>query len=138
MADVQTGRVLRHVRQLAWSHAAKGLTDGQLLQQFAARHDEDAFAAIVQRHGPLVLGVCRNVLHHDHVYRARQIVTDTTGAFRIDEVIPGLKFTLSFRRGKRSFEPVTKLQDITVPVSRSQALDLGDLKLQPLPESDGE
>ena len=36
----------------------------QLLQQFIADRDEDAFAALVQRHGAMVLGVTRSVLRH--------------------------------------------------------------------------
>ncbi|MGH7172217.1 MAG: RNA polymerase sigma factor, partial [Gemmataceae bacterium] len=41
------------------------LSDGQLLQHFIARRDESAFAALLQRHGPLVWGVCRRVLERD-------------------------------------------------------------------------
>src|ERR1700687_5807694 len=39
---------------------------GQLLQDFAARRDESAFAVLVRRHGPMVLGVCRRILRHEH------------------------------------------------------------------------
>jgi RNA polymerase sigma factor (sigma-70 family) len=41
-------------------------TDADLLHRFASRHDEGAFTALVQRHGPMVMGVCRRLLgHHD-------------------------------------------------------------------------
>jgi RNA polymerase sigma factor (sigma-70 family) len=41
------------------------LSDGQLLERFIARGDAEAFSALMQRHGPLVLTVCRRVLQHE-------------------------------------------------------------------------
>ena len=43
-----------------------GLTDGELLERFRASRDEGgerAFEALVTRHGPMVMGVCRNILN---------------------------------------------------------------------------
>jgi RNA polymerase sigma factor (sigma-70 family) len=42
------------------------LSDGQLLARFVAARDEASFAALLRRHGPMVLGVCRRVLRHAH------------------------------------------------------------------------
>jgi RNA polymerase sigma factor (sigma-70 family) len=42
------------------------LSDAELLAVFAADRNEAAFAAIVERHGPAVLGVCRRTLGHVH------------------------------------------------------------------------
>jgi RNA polymerase sigma factor (sigma-70 family) len=57
--------VLRHIRKLT-GPAPQEATDGQLLRSFVARRDEAAFAELVRRHGPLVLGVCRRLIADTH------------------------------------------------------------------------
>jgi len=46
--------------------AGGGQSDGQLLARFVAARDEASFAALLRRHGPMVLGVCRRVLQNAH------------------------------------------------------------------------
>jgi RNA polymerase sigma factor (sigma-70 family) len=42
----------------------RGFSDAELLARFVRAGDQSAFAALVRRHGPMVLGVCRRVLSH--------------------------------------------------------------------------
>jgi RNA polymerase sigma factor (sigma-70 family) len=66
MATNYTNRVVRHVRGSVPPQDGAGSTDGQLLSCFLERRDEDAFAALVTRHAPMVWGVCRRLLdRHD-------------------------------------------------------------------------
>src|SRR6516164_5689828 len=67
MATASLGVLLRHIHQLAGEPpgSTRSLTDRQLLDDFARRRDESAFAALVARHGALVLRVCRRVLGHE-------------------------------------------------------------------------
>src|SRR5262245_31193708 len=64
MATGQMSRVVRNLRRAAFLHDSGEMTDGQLLECFLARRDEAAFTALVRRHGPMVLGVCRRVLRN--------------------------------------------------------------------------
>src|SRR5260370_31097251 len=41
-------------------------TDEELLKRFATHRDDRAFEALIRRYGPMVLGVCRRVLHDGH------------------------------------------------------------------------
>jgi RNA polymerase sigma factor (sigma-70 family) len=60
MTGTRANLVLRHIRDFAAAESA----DGDLLERFATSHEEEAFAVLVRRHGPLVLGVCRRLLHN--------------------------------------------------------------------------
>ncbi len=63
MTGETLGDVLRRIGRLAGLQGVLSLTDAQLLERFAAGRDEPAFAALMVRHGPMVLGVCRRLLH---------------------------------------------------------------------------
>jgi RNA polymerase sigma factor (sigma-70 family) len=58
--------VLRHLRRAALLDRGDGPSDCRLLDAFLTRRDEAAFEALLRRHGPMVLGVCRRVLHNRH------------------------------------------------------------------------
>jgi RNA polymerase sigma factor (sigma-70 family) len=66
MTDPRTSRALHHLYQLAGVQAAEGAPDRQLLERFVGGRDEGAFTALVQRHGPMVVGVCRRLLREPH------------------------------------------------------------------------
>src|SRR5262245_37015539 len=59
-------RLLPHLRRVALGRDTE-VGDGQLLGQFVVARDGDAFAALVRRHGPMVLGVCRRVVGDSHL-----------------------------------------------------------------------
>jgi RNA polymerase sigma factor (sigma-70 family) len=64
MATGQVNSVLHYFRRAALLQDGGGMTDGQLLERFLTQRDEAAFEALVRRHGLMVWGVCRRVLHH--------------------------------------------------------------------------
>ena len=66
MAIGSAGKLMHSLCRVALRSGTAVLTDAQLLARFVATRDEAAFASLVRRHGPMVLGVCRRVLGHFH------------------------------------------------------------------------
>jgi len=69
MARVESSAALHHLNALFYEGATGGLTDGQLVERFVVadvKSAELAFAALVARHGPMILGVCRRILKDPH------------------------------------------------------------------------
>jgi DNA-directed RNA polymerase specialized sigma24 family protein len=66
MAAAGVGAVLRQIRSLTAIQKNNEQTDGALLRDFLERSDQAAFEALVRRHGPMVLCVCRRVLGDAH------------------------------------------------------------------------
>jgi RNA polymerase sigma factor (sigma-70 family) len=66
MAHAHTSPVGRFIRCLSVAQLVAAARDDELVERFAVHREEAAFAALVHRHGPLVLGVCRRVLRDPH------------------------------------------------------------------------
>ncbi len=64
MAGARMGGALRQIHHLFVEGTVAGLPDDRLLERFLARGDGAAFAALVERHGPMVVRTCRSVLRH--------------------------------------------------------------------------
>jgi DNA-directed RNA polymerase specialized sigma24 family protein len=63
MPRAKLSDALGQVHRLFGEGTLSGLTDAQLLDRHVSHGDELAFKALVQRHGPMVLAVCRGVLN---------------------------------------------------------------------------
>lgn len=66
MAGKQLTNLVKRIRHLADSAGSSPASDSQLLRLYAESGDGSAFATLVQRHGPLVFGVCNRVLGNSH------------------------------------------------------------------------
>ena len=66
MAGVHRGTAVESLERLFESGTVVGLGEAQLLERFLVHGDEAAFEAILHRHGPMVLAVCRRVLADPH------------------------------------------------------------------------
>ena len=69
MASIRRGAALRQIQALYRAGTCSGLTDGQLLDRYLTgpgERAEMAFAALIERHGSMVLRVCRAVLRDEH------------------------------------------------------------------------
>src|SRR5262245_23249580 len=107
MATAQLGTLLRHVQTLASGGRARQWTDRQLLDDFAGRGNEAAFAALVARHGAMVLRVCRRVLGHEQdaedAFQATFLVlARNTAAIRKRDAVGDWLHSVAYRTAMRA------------------------------------
>jgi len=131
--------VLSYVRSLVGVPEAGTLTDAALLRRFRAQRDEAALVTLLQRHGPMVLGVCRQMLPDPHDAEDALQVTflvlaRKAGAIRTRESLAAwlhrvayraaLKIATARRRRRAHEEEAMKLprQSAEAPPSERQAL----------------
>src|SRR5262249_33522456 len=61
MANAPPQTVLGQIRRMVHAKAHEDTSDRELLERFRAHREEAAFVALLRRHGPMVLHVCRRI-----------------------------------------------------------------------------
>ncbi len=95
--------LLHHLRHLATTTSS----DEQLLSEFVTHQNESAFAALVARHGPMVLNLCRRLLRDVHAaedaFQATFLVlAQRPGAIRQRTSVAGYLHAVAYRLAMRS------------------------------------
>src|SRR5271157_5720848 len=93
-----------------FSEGAEDLSDENLLDQFLSgeqSESQEAFRSLVERHGPMVLGVCRHVLnqHHDaeDAFQATFLVLVQKGSsIRNRRVLAGWLHEVAYRMANKA------------------------------------
>ncbi len=111
MEDARSNTVVGSQLAMLYKLGAAGtMTDGQLLERFLSRTDpaasEAAFNALVDRHGAMVLGVCRQFLGdphdaHDAFQATFLVLVSKAGSIRRREAVGGWLFGIARRVAAR-------------------------------------
>ncbi len=101
------GTVVRGLGRLFASGGMTGMTEGQLLDRFVTRRDEEAFEALVARHGPMVLAVCGRLLTDpndvDDAFQATFLVlVQKAGSLRRQDLLGNWLFGVAYRVSARA------------------------------------
>jgi RNA polymerase sigma factor (sigma-70 family) len=141
--------VLRHIRH----QVAASTTDAALLRAYIERQSEDAFRALIQRHGPMVLRVCRRRLDDAHTaedaFQATFLsLARSAKSIRQSESLAGWLFrtaqrvaqksraAASRRRNSEGRAAVRSAADANSELTARELLDVLDTELARLQERD--
>lgn len=107
MGNGAMGTMARQLGRLFESGTVTGLSEGQLLERFVASRDENAFEALVARHGPMVLTVCRQWLRDpndvDDAFQATFLVlVRRAGTLRRKDLLGNWLYGVAYKVAARS------------------------------------
>jgi RNA polymerase sigma factor (sigma-70 family) len=107
LRGASSGVLFYQLERLFGQGTAIGLTEGELLERFVSRRDEAAFEALVARHGPMVLGVCRHLLRDpndvDDAFQATFLVlVKKASTVRRCELLGNWLYGVAFRVASRA------------------------------------
>ena len=144
-------KIMQHLRRQVAAQQFSHWADGELLERFIAHRDEAAFAALVQRHGGMVLGVCRRILRHtqdaeDACQAAFLVLVRRAASIRkrdsLASWLHGVAYRVATKLRRQSQRCRTGINaecaasgvDPTTELSWRELLHLLDAELQELPE----
>lgn len=131
------GAIASSFQRLYDGGTVAGLSERQLLDRFLAHDDADAFEAIVARHGPMVLGVCRRWLDDpndaDDAFQATFLVlVRRAHSLRQRELLAnwlhGVALRVARRARRRALDRRTR--ESSIAASRDRTADPGDFGIE--------
>ena len=110
MARAAAGSLVQQIEILLEGGSAAGLSDRQLLARFTVEKDgvrEAAFAALVTRHGPMVLEVCQQVVgdrHHaeDAFQAVFLVLARKAGSIRDPDLLGNWLYGVALRTARKA------------------------------------
>ena len=116
MSSAGRGIVLRQMDRLFGEGTLTGLGDGQLLERYLTRRDEDAFEALVDLHGPMVLGLCRRMLRdprdiEDAFQATFLVLVRKAPAIRDRNLLSNWLYGVAFRVARRARNRTLRRRD---------------------------
>jgi RNA polymerase sigma factor (sigma-70 family) len=153
MGKGQPGSALRQLRSLFAAGTATGLSDSELLDRYLTKRAESAeaalaadiaFAALVDRHGAMVWGVCHRVLGDAHeaedaFQAAFLILVRKAGSVRVDGSLGRWLYGVAHRVALRArFEAERRRSGIDRVPPTSSVDPVGEVELRDLRDAVGE
>ncbi len=134
MSCTGRGIVLRQIDRLFREGTLGGLEDGQLLERYRTRRDEAAFEALVDLHGPMVLGLCRRMLRdprdiEDAFQATFLVLVRKAPAIRDGNLLSNWLYGVAYRVARRARTQTLR--------RRGHEAVVADLEVAARPESSG-
>jgi|SRR5579884_279493 len=126
------------VRRVPQAASSSDPTDKLLLERFSRERNEEAFAALVRRHGPMVFCVCQRILHNLHdaedAFQATFLVlVRKSSSLTRPELLANWLYGVACRTALNARAELTRRraherQVVDVPVEGTEEADWHDLR----------
>jgi RNA polymerase sigma factor (sigma-70 family) len=125
----QLGLVVQYLRRISVPSEADDMSDGRLLERFILQRDETAFATLVRRHGPMVIGVCRRILPNVHdiedAFQATFLVLlRRAPSLRHRHLLANWLYGVAYRTALKARSKALRKNDDKTPLTRVPANDV--------------